>query len=254
MNKIEEIERYWSASPCNVRHGTADIGSALWSHQVTTRKYWVESHIPDFADFSHWQGKRVLELGCGIATDTIQFAKFAEHVDAVDISKASLELAMQRAAINGCKNIGFYQGNIEDPLPFTANWWNTYDLVYSFGVLHHTPHPECALQNAYKYLKPYGELRIMLYAEWSWKRIMHHQPEAKAGCPYVRWYTAKAAKRLVENSGFRVISIRKTHIFPWKIGPYTRHQYVRAFPWNVVSVRWLEPYLGHQLLIRAVRV
>jgi SAM-dependent methyltransferase len=251
MNKIEEISAYWDKSPCNVKHGEAPVGSSLWSHQVTTRKYWVEQHIPPFAGFSDWKGKRVLELGCGIGTDTIQFAKYAEHVDAVDISKVSLELAMKRAALNNYSNIGFYEGNIEDPLPFTANEWNTYDLVYSFGVLHHTPHPEAVLQNAHKFLKPDGELRIMLYAKWSYKYLVGQQPEAQAGCPLVRWYTVAAARRLVETCKFRVLSIQKTHIFPWNISEYKQHRYVREFPWNFVSEHWLEPYLGHHILLVA---
>jgi len=251
LNLIERTRDFFDRQPCNVRHGEAPVGTALWSHQVTTRRYWVESHIPDFADFRHWQGKRVLELGCGIGTDTLQFAKFAEHVDAVDISKASLELAIKRAALSSYTNIGFYEGNIEDPLPFTANEWNTYDLVYSFGVLHHTPHPEAALQNAHKFLKPNGELRIMLYAKWSYKRLMGHQPEAQSNCPLVRWYSVAGARRLVETCGFEVTSIEKRHIFPWRVDDYIQHHYVKAFPWNIVPHRSFESILGHHLLVKA---
>lgn len=251
MPTTEEISKWWDRKPCNIGHGEAEPGSSLWSHQVTTRKYWVEPHIPAFADFPHWKDKRVMELGCGIGTDTLQFAKFAEHVTAMDFSLNSIGLAVMRSE---AKNVNFHIWDIEKPLPFTAKQWNSYHLVYSFGVLHHTLHPEAVLQNASRYLKPNGELRIMLYAKYSWKHLFtRQQPEAQAGCPYVKWYSMRSAKHLVESCGFRVTSIQKTHIFPWRIPDYTQYRYKRAFPWNIVPHEWLEPYLGHHLLIKAVK-
>src|SRR5579863_10446455 len=92
----KEIEKWWDARPCNIGHGEASPGSALWSQQVTARRYWVESHIPEFADFRRWKGKRVLEIGCGIGTDTLQFVKNGAEVDAIDLSMESLHLAGDR--------------------------------------------------------------------------------------------------------------------------------------------------------------
>lgn len=247
MPLIEALTSYWDARPCNVHHGTAEIGSPLWSQQVSVRKYFVEPHIIQFADFWKWQGKRVLEIGCGIGTDTLLFVKSGvEHIDAVDMSNRSVDLAETRF----CKDdpVYFWRCDAEGGLP-----GGPYDLIYSFGVLHHTPHPETILKNAHQFLKADGELRIMLYAKWSWKHLMGHQPEAQAGCPLVRWYSESAAKRLVESCGFRVTSIQKTHIFPWRIADYIEHRYVKAFPWNIVPHRWLEPFLGHHLLIKAVK-
>lgn len=247
MSTVEKVCAFFDARPCNVYHGTAEIGSPEWSEQVTVRKYFVEPHIIEFAEFWKWKGKRVLEIGCGIGTDTLQFVKSGvEHIDAVDISNRSVDLAETRFRKDD--PVYFWRCDAEGGLPE-----GPYDLIYSFGVLHHTPRPESVLRTCRRFLKSDGELRIMLYAKWSWKRLCGHQPEAQAGCPIVRWYSVVGARRLLESCGFRVISIQKTHIFPWRVEDYVEHRYVKAFPWNVIPHRWLEPILGHHLLLKAVR-
>jgi SAM-dependent methyltransferase len=252
MPLAEQNAAYWDRRPCNIGHGSAEVGSSLWSIQIGQRKYLVEPHILDFALFRCWQGKEVLEIGCGLGTDTIEFAKAGANVQAVESSARTIELALVRVGIAECYGVKIWLSDAEywqPPGPF--------DLIYSFGVLHHTPHPEKILRLAHERLKDTGELRIMLYAKWSWKHLFtRQQPEAQAGCPLVRWYSMKAARHLVESCGFKVVSIEKTHIFPWRISDYIEHRYVKAFPWNFISrrlFRSLESKLGHHLLIVAVK-
>ena len=71
--KIERVQDYWNERPCNIRHSSSPVGSQQYFDEVEARKYFVEPHIPGFAQFERWQGKRVLEIGCGIGTDTINF-------------------------------------------------------------------------------------------------------------------------------------------------------------------------------------
>lgn len=241
MPTTDEIRAYWDRSPCGSRHP-----------DPTLQRYFTQPHIPEFATFFRWEGKNVLEVGCGIGTDTLQFAKSALNVAAFDISPESIRLASERAKLSGVTNVQFYCHDISDselepPIP-------AFDLVYSFGVLHHVPRPEKILRAMNSVLKPDGELRIMLYAKYSWKHLFtRQQPEAQAGCPYVKWYSMRAARHLVESCGFRVTSIRKAHIFPWRVPDYIEHRYKRAFPWNIVPHEWLEPYLGHHILLVAVK-
>src|SRR5215470_19130348 len=98
---VEDVRRYWNARPCNIRHSQKPIGSREYFDEVEARKYFVEPHIPGFADFERWQGKRVLEIGCGIGTDTMNFARAGAEVTAVDLSEKSLEIARQRASVYG---------------------------------------------------------------------------------------------------------------------------------------------------------
>jgi SAM-dependent methyltransferase len=242
MNKIAD---WFSENPCEAWHGTAAVGSMLWSQQVSAQRYYVQPHILEFADFRKWRGKRVLEIGCGIGSDTLEFVRAGASVDAIDASKESIRIAQQRVqeANFVCNDAEKYRYPNEE-----------FDLIYSFGALHHTPHPKAILRQSCVYsLKPDGELRIMLYAKWSLKHLLGTQPEAAAGCPLVRWYSMREAKRLVESCGFRVTNIEKRHIFPWKVSAYRKHLYVKNFPWNIVPERWFERWLGHHLLIKAVK-
>src|ERR1700747_3084868 len=96
---IEAVEAYWNARPCNIRHSPKPVGTREYFDEVEARKYFVEHHIPAFADFERWRGKKVLEIGCGIGTDTINFARHGAQVTAVDLTEKSLEVARQRARV-----------------------------------------------------------------------------------------------------------------------------------------------------------
>ena len=252
MSMMARIENYWNARPCNIRHGTAPVGTVEWSRQVTEQKYLVEPHIRGFAQFERWRGKRVLEIGCGIGSDTLEFAKAgASVIDAVDLSGYSISLAAERVRQAGLMNVRFSHLNAEDDLP---PYLCFFDLIYSFGVLHHTPHPYRVLRAAYSRLKMNGELRIMLYARWSLKNLLGWQPEAQADCPLARRYTERQACGLLQAAGFEVVSVRKTHIFPYQIPAYIEHRYVKRWGYRMLPgpvFRWLERCLGDHLLITA---
>src|SRR3989454_12582249 len=133
---IARVKDVWNARPCNVRHSAKPVGDREYFEEVEARKYFIEPHIPRFAEFSRWAGKRVLEIGCGIGTDTINFARAGAKVTAVELSEESLNVAKKRAEVFGFSNkIKFYIANAEElskVIPIEK-----YDLVYSFGVVHH---------------------------------------------------------------------------------------------------------------------
>ena len=110
---IDSVRDYWNARPCNIRHSTREVGERAYFDEVEARKYFVEPHIPGFADFERWRGKRVLEIGCGIGTDTMNFARAGARVTAIDLSDRSLEIAKKRAEVFGLDNIEFHHGNAE---------------------------------------------------------------------------------------------------------------------------------------------
>jgi ubiquinone/menaquinone biosynthesis C-methylase UbiE len=262
------VRRYWNARPCNIRHSPEQVGTREYFDQVEARKYFVEPHIPQFAEFARWNGKKVLEIGCGIGTDTINFARAGAHVTAVDVSDESLAVAEQRAAVFGLEDrITFYRADAErlsQTVPV-----ETYDLVYSFGVIHHTPHPQKALQEVARYMGPESVLRMMVYSRHSWKvlwilvkygklafwkldELIARYSEAQTGCPVTYSYSRRTVLDLLE--GFAVRRMMVDHIFPYRIPEYKRYEYKKVWYFDVLPqsvFRRLEKTLGWHLCVEA---
>ena len=251
---LSKVSEYWNARPCNIRHSPKPVGSREYFEEVEARKYFVEHHIPRFAEFGRWQGKKVLEIGCGIGTDTISFARNGAQVTAVDLTEKSLELARQRARVFGLDDRAtFLQANAEklsDYVPVQP-----YDLVYSFGVIHHTPHPDRVLEEIRKYVTPESTVKIMVYNRWSWKvlwilfvygkgqfwklnRLIAEYSEAQTGCPVTYSYSRAGGRRWLEQHGFRVTDVMVDHIFPYSIPEYVQYQYRKVW-----YLRWMPNFL-----------
>jgi len=268
--EISRVRDYWDARPCNLRHSPAPVGTKDYFDQVEARKYFVEPHIPGFAEFERWRGKKVLEIGCGIGTDTINFARHGATVTTVDLSERSIELARKRAAVFGVeRQIQFYGGNAEELTQFVPV--EAYDLIYSFGVIHHTPHPRKVLEQLKEYTRPGTTVKIMVYhrrsyrvawimlAEgrgqfWKLADLVAKNSEAQTGCPVTYTYTRGEGRKLLELHGFHVTDVRVEHIFPYLIRDYVEYRYVKKlyFRWLPQGLfRVLERQFGWHLLLSA---
>lgn len=267
---IARVQTYWNSRPCNIRHSPKEVGTREYFDEVEARKYLVEPHIPRFAEFERWRGRKVLEIGCGIGTDTINFARHGALVTAVDLTERSLELARRRARVFNLEDrIRFVQANAEELTSYLPA--EPYDLVYSFGVIHHTPHPERVLEQIRHYVKAGSTVKIMVYNLWSWKvgwillrcgkgqfwkleRMIAKYSEAQTGCPVTYSYSRADGRKLLESHGFRTTDVFVDHIFPYSIPEYVRYRYklVWYFRWLPTSAfRWLERTLGWHLCLTA---
>jgi len=248
---LQNVKKFWNARPCNIRHSKAEIGTPRFFDEVEKRKYLVEPHIPGFAEFERWKGKKVLEIGCGIGTDAVNFVRAGAEYTAIELSEASLELTKKRFQVFNLSG-SFYLGSAED-LPAVVPV-QTYDLVYSFGVIHHTPYPQKAIDHVKRYMGKHSEFKLMMYAKNSWKNIMieagFDRPEAQAGCPFAFTYTQDELKSMLE--AFEILDIHQDHIFPYVIEKYVQYEYeilpwFKAMPPNMFHT--LEKSLGWHTLV-----
>ena len=265
MHSLQEVKEYWDRRPCNIRHSPKAIGSRDYFDEVESRKYFIEPHIPDFADFPRWRGKDVLEIGCGIGTDSVNFVRNGANLTIVELSSESLAITKKRLELEHLR-ANLVNGNAEE-LNELLPPVKKFDLIYSFGVIHHTPHPERVVEAITKRLKPDGELRIMLYARhswkvlwiyarygwrepWNWRKLIAKYSEAQIGSPVSYVYSGREARNLLHE--FKIVSMSKDHIFPYRISDYVQYRYVKNwyFRWMPKEwFRWLERRLGWHLLI-----
>lgn len=251
MEDIRDVQKFWDDRPCNVMHSNAEVGTKEYFDEVEEKKYFVEPHIPMFAEFGKWKNKKVLEIGCGIGTDAVNFARAGAEYTGIELSKNSLDIAVKRFNVFNLEGT-FYHGNAENLTAIVPV--QKYDLIYSFGVLHHTPYPKKIVRAIEFYMGKDSELRLMLYAKNSWKAMMIEagleQPEAQKGCPIADMYTRSDIEILLEN--YDILDICQTHIFPYIVDEYIKHRYeiqpwFKSMPKEMFAI--LEKKLGWHTLI-----
>jgi ubiquinone/menaquinone biosynthesis C-methylase UbiE len=156
---ITEVKGFWDANPCQ-SDLSCEQDRRRYFQDIAKRRYQGrEWHVPVVAAFTSFRGKDVLEVGCGIATDGMEFARNGARYVGVDLTPNSIELAQERFRLFGVPG-KFEVANAEERLPFVND---TFDHVYSFGVIHHSPAPESIVREIYRVLRPGGTLTVMLY-------------------------------------------------------------------------------------------
>jgi SAM-dependent methyltransferase len=154
----KSVQQFWDTTPC----GTGDINiepeTLKYFEAVSERRNKLEPFIADYAQFDRWAGKRVLEVGCGAGSDLLRFAKAGARATGIDLSPRSALLTKTRLRLYNC------QGNVliadAERLPFKTD---SFDLVYSWGVLHHTPDTEQSIKEVYRVTRLGGKICVMLY-------------------------------------------------------------------------------------------
>ena len=156
---IADVKGFWNANPCHSRL-SQETDRRRYFEEISRRRYQGRDwHVPVVAKFDSFRGKDVLEIGCGIGTDGIEFARNGANYIGVDLTPKSTELAAERFALFGVPG-RFEVANAEERLPFADN---SVDHVYSFGVIHHSPTPEKIVREVYRVLRKGGTLTVMLY-------------------------------------------------------------------------------------------
>jgi SAM-dependent methyltransferase len=258
---LNKIRQFWNAKPCNVEHSKKIFLSREYFNEVEKKKYFVESHILKFADFKKYKNKNVLELGCGIGTDAIKFIKHGAKYFGVDCSEKSLEIAKKRVKVFNLqkKNPHFFNLNIEN-LSQIKKLNIKFNLIYSFGVIHHTLNMRNAFDEIYKLADINTEIKIMLYAKNSYKNfltnITPYRYESQNGCPVVHKVDYYDLKKII-NKRFKIIKLEQDFIFPYKINPYKKNLYKKLDYFEVMPKKIfnsLKKNIGEHMLINLKKI
>jgi SAM-dependent methyltransferase len=200
----ERVRAFWQEHPCGTKFSDAEMGTSEFFERVEAHRYGKEWHIPEAADFAGARGLRVLEIGCGLGTDGAQFAKAGADYTGVDLTDAAIGLARTRFEVSGLK--GEFRVADAENLDFADD---SFDWVYSHGVLHHTPDTSRAVQEVYRVLRPGGRAIVMLYHRGSYNyrvgiRILRRAGagllQSKSGIKVVQRLTGEPLESLQEHA------------------------------------------------------
>ncbi len=155
---VEQVATFWNTEACGTQFVAAARDERDFYAQYRHFRYQTEWHIPEFVPFAKMRGQKVLEIGCGNGADGAMFAQHGADYTGVDLTEAAVAATRKHfAALN---LPGEFRTANAERLDFADE---SFDVVYSYGVLHHTPEPARALAEVYRVLKPGGRAYVMLY-------------------------------------------------------------------------------------------
>ena len=255
MNKINKISRkYWNRQPCNIRHSQKKFLSKEYFDEVAKKRYFVESHIKNFVQFKKWRNKNVLEIGFGIGTDAIEFLKNGANYKGIELSNKSYEVTKKRIELYNYSKKSFLICDEAENLSKYFKKKDKLDLIYSFGVLHHSSSLSKCLNQIHKIMSRKTTLKIMLYAKNSYKYFLMKKKilryEAQKGVPKIDFYDYNDLKKICKK--FKIKEIKQDFIFPFEIGPYKKNKYIKIPHFKFMKKKIfdiLKENLGEHLLI-----
>ena len=178
----ERVRAFWQEHPCGTKFADAPPGSRKFFELVEAHRYEKEWHIPEAAGFAQTKDLRVLEIGCGLGTDGAQFAKAGANYTGIDLTQAAVDLAQKRFELFNLP--GTFRVADAERLDFPDN---SFDMVYSHGVLHHTPDTAGAVREIHRVLRPGGRAVVMLYHRNSYNYRVNISMLRRTGVHLLRW-------------------------------------------------------------------
>lgn len=158
------VRDYWNREACDTVVATAPKFSREYFEEIEAYRYGKDPHVLSFAQFTRYHGKRVLEIGVGAGTDFLQWVRAGAKAHGVDLTEEAVRHVEERLKVYGLRAEDIRVADAERlPYPDEA-----FDLVYSWGVLHHTTDPVAAIREAVRVLRKGGVGKLMLYNRHSY--------------------------------------------------------------------------------------
>ena len=168
--ELSDVSAFWNTEACGTHFVQESVDRADFYEKFREQRYRTEWHIPLLVPFAEAKGKSVLEIGTGNGADGAMFAMNGATYTGVDLTEAALDATRKHFDVLSLP--GTFQRENAEQLSFPNE---TFDWIYSHGVLHHTPNTQKAIDEAWRVLKPNGRAIIMLYHKHSFNyyvRIM----------------------------------------------------------------------------------
>jgi ubiquinone/menaquinone biosynthesis C-methylase UbiE len=163
VDQKERVRDFWEEEPCGSEHVATPEGSPEFFAEVERTRDELDPYIDRFAHFAETRDKRLLEIGVGLGTDFIRFVRAGAIATGVDLTEHAVQLVRRRLSLEGL-HAEVLTADAEN-LPFGDG---SFERVYSWGVLHHTPDQDKAISESIRVLGPGGKTCVMLYARHSW--------------------------------------------------------------------------------------
>ncbi len=225
---LNEIKEYWNEHIHDLEIVKHPVGSRGFFEDLDEYRFDKLRYLPQIVDFKEYQGKKVLEIGCGAGIDLVRFAKGGAIVTGIDLSETAIDLAKKNFKMNGLK--GSLQTMNGEALEFNDK---SFDLVYVHGVLQYTADSREMVKESQRVLKEGGEFIGMVYNRKGWLNVLSKLMKVgleHEDAPVLDMYTIDEFKKLL--SGFS-----KVKIIPERFPVKTRlHKGVKAFMYNTMFV------------------
>jgi ubiquinone/menaquinone biosynthesis C-methylase UbiE len=193
---ISKITAYWDHHIHDLAIATHPVGTPGFFRQLDEYRYNKLNYLPRLVDFPAYQGKKLLEIGCGTGIDLVRFSKARAEVTGVDLSQTAIDLARQNILQNGL-NADLCVMNGE-ALQFPDN---RFDVVYAHGVIQYTANAGRLVSEIYRVLKPGGQAIMMVYNRNSWLNFMRKVttiPLEHEDAPVLRKFSKNEFKELLK--------------------------------------------------------
>jgi SAM-dependent methyltransferase len=241
-----DVAAYWNTRIHDLEMTTHPVGTREFFDDLDDYRFDKLHYLPRLVDFNGFAGQRVLEIGCGIGTDLVRFARGGARVTGIDLAQTSIDLARQNFAIH---DLHADELRVADgaALPFDQA---SFDVVYCHGVLQYAADAPAVVAEARRVLRPGGVAIFMVYNRVSWLHAMSKVMKVgleHGDAPVLKLYSIPEFTALL--APFRNVEIVPER-FPvasrlhkgWKATAYNSI-FVGTF--NAMPTRWVQRYGWH---------
>lgn len=194
---LSEIQRYWNERIHDLEMTDQPVGSREFFADLDDYRFDKLRYLPEVVDFGGYRDRTILEVGCGIGTDLVRFARGGARVTGIDLAERSIDLAEKNFVFSGVSNRAHLQVANGEDLPFPAE---SFDVVYAHGVLQYTADPVRMIAECRRVMRTDGVGIFMVYNRVSWLSALSmvmRVPLEHDDAPVLRLFSIGEYRRLL---------------------------------------------------------